>query len=215
VKGDVIIVEAHHRRAAAAIATHLVPRLADLERRATISVAGESGSGKSETGLALLEALGRLGRHAVVLQQDAYFVLPPRSNDSARRRDIRQVGTDEVRLALLDAHLAAVRDGATSLRKPLVIYAEDRIEDEEIVLDGIDTVIAEGTYTSLLEAIDARVFIARNRLETIGARQRRGREAEDPFLEQVLEIEHDIIAAHLELADYVITRNYDVELPQR
>ncbi|MBF8290287.1 MAG: hypothetical protein HW391_1255, partial [Chloroflexi bacterium] len=112
-----IIVEAHHERAAATIAAHLGPRLVGLDRRATITVAGESGSGKSETGLALREALGRLGRHALVLQQDDYFLLPPRSNDRARRRDITRVGPGEVRLVLLESHLAAARDGARSLAK--------------------------------------------------------------------------------------------------
>ena len=71
--------------------------------------------------------------------------------------------------------------------------------------------IAEGTYTSLLQQVDRRVFIARNRLDTMEHRMKRGREDFDPFIEQVLEIEHEIISQHLALADVVITRDYDVE----
>ena len=212
-KGDVIIVEAQHRRAATTIATHLAPRLGSLGRTATLVVAGESGSGKSETASALVDALAATGRSAMVLQQDDYFVLPPRSNDAARRRDIAHVGPHEVRLAELDAHLAEARAGAGSLIKPLVDYAENRIDREVVSLLGFDTVIAEGTYTSLLSAVDSRIFIARNRLDTLSARHRRSREAPDPFLEQVLEIEHAVIAPHRNLADYVITREYEVELP--
>ena len=40
---------------------------------------------------------------------------------------------------------------------------------------------------------------------------RRGREDFDPFIEQVLEIEHEIISQHMALADVVITRDYEVE----
>ena len=97
------------------------------------------------------------------------------------------------------------------LAKPLVIYEEDRITEETLDLGAVDIVIAEGTYTSLLENVDTRVFIARNRLETMEHRMKRGREDFDPFIEQVLEIEHEIISQHRERADIVITTDYDVE----
>ncbi len=112
---------------------------------------------------------------------------------------------------LLDDHLAAARDGATTLTKPLVIYEEDRIDEETIDL-GTDVVIAEGVYTSLLENVDLRVFIARNRLETLEHRTKRGREPIEPFTESVLELEHEIISAHRARADAVISKDYDLEL---
>lgn len=210
-KGDVIIVEDHHRRAADAIVERIAPDILARDRRSTVTVAGESGSGKSETGQALAEALGARGITAVVLGQDDYFVLPPKSNDAKRRADIGWVGVGEVRLDLLDAHLAAVRAGASSVTKPLVIYDEDRVTEEELDLTGVEVAIAEGTYTTLLRNVDTRVFIARNRLETLDARMRRGREKFDPYIEQVLEIEHAIISAHRARADVVLSRDYDVE----
>jgi uridine kinase len=211
VKGDVIIVEDHHRSAAAAIRDHLLRELRERVRASTVSIAGESGSGKSEMGQALREALDGEGLATVVFGQDDYFVYPPRTNDAARRRDVSWVGPQEVRLALLDEHLAAVRDGATTLVKPLVEYAEDRIVEETLTLEGVRVAIAEGTYTSLLENLDRRIFIARSRVETLDARKRRARERFDPFIEEVLEIEHGIISQHRALADIVITRDYDVE----
>ena len=211
-KGDVIIVEEHHRRAASAIVPKLLSAVKNCPRRYTITVAGESGSGKSETARALAEALQENGVATVVLQQDDYFVHPPKTNDATRREDISWVGTGEVRLDLLDAHLEAAQSGSgEELEKPLVIYDEDRITEEILSLEGALVVIAEGTYTTLLKNVDTRVFIARNRLETMAARQRRAREAPDPFIEEVLEIEHAIIAPHRELADFVISRDYDVE----
>jgi uridine kinase len=59
--------------------------------------------------------------------------------------------------------------------------------------------------------VDRRVFIARNRLETLEHRMKRGREDFDPFIEQVLTREHEIISQHRDRADIVITRDYDVE----
>ncbi len=210
-KGDVILVGEEHRRAASRIVDRLLEEIQESGRRFTITVAGESGSGKSETGQALAEDLSGRDLGAVVLQQDDYYVLPPKFNDAARRANFRWVGTSEVRLDLLDEHLAAARDGADSITKPLVIYAENRIDEETIPLDGIRVLIAEGVYTSLCENVDRRVFIARNRLETLEHRMRRGREEFDPFIEKVLTTEHEIISKHRARADVVITRDYDVE----
>jgi uridine kinase len=209
-KGDIIIVEEHHRRAAATIIERLLPGIRASTRPVTITVAGESGSGKSETGKALAEALENHGLSSYVFQQDDYFVLPPRSNDRKRRTDISWVGTGEVRLDLLDEHLQAARDRASGLVKPLVDYEADAIESETVDLSGIEVAIAEGTYTTLLTNADHRVFIARNRLETMESRKKRAREPLEPFLEQVLEIEHGIIAPHAEQADIIISRDYEV-----
>ncbi len=57
-----------------------------------------------------------------------------------------------------------------------------------------------------------RIFIARTKLETLEHRKKRNRgsEASDPFIEGILETEHKIIAGHRFLADFIITRDYDV-----
>jgi len=214
-KGDIILVEEHHRRAAAGIVERHLEAIRACERRFTITVAGESGSGKSETARAIADALGDHGIGATVYQQDDYFVHPPRTNDRTRRANLCWVGPTEVRLDLLDEHLQAARQGAAEIRKPLVVYEEDRIDEEFLDLADARVVIAEGTYTSLLHHVDLRVFIARNRLETMEHRRKRGREDFDPFIEEVLEIEHSIISRHRGLADVVITRDYDVEFAER
>jgi uridine kinase len=210
-RGDVVLVGEEHRNAAGRIADRLIDEVRKSDRRFTVTVAGESGSGKSETGQALSDAFEERGVHAVVLQQDDYYVLPPKSNDAARRANFCWVGTTEVRLDLLDAHLAAAQSGEAGITKPLVIYDEDRIDEETVSFDHVDVVIAEGVYTSLCDHVDRRVFIARNRLETLEHRMKRGREDFDPFIEQVLTREHEIISQHRDRADIVITRDYDVE----
>ncbi len=210
-RGDVILIEEEHRRAAKRIVDALVDTIRSTERPFTLTVAGESGSGKSETGQALAEALDAHGLRTVVLQQDDYYVLPPKSNAAARRANFCWVGTTEVRLDLLDSHLEAAQTGAASMVKPLVIFDEDRIDEETVSYEGVDVVIAEGVYTSLCDHVDRRIFIDRSRLETLQHRLKRGREETDAFLERVLTKEHEIIAPHRARADIVITRDYDVE----
>jgi len=212
-KGDIIVLAEHHRAAARLIVPQIIEAVEACPTRYTITVAGESGSGKSETGAAIAEELDTSGIASVVLGQDDYFVLPPKSNDAKRREDDTWLGPHvEVRLDLLDQHLQAAINGADEITKPLIDYDADEVGSEAIDLSGVKVVIAEGTYTSLLKHVSTRVFIARNRVDTLEHRQKRnrGNEVGDPFIEGVLELEHKIIAGHGNLADFVITRDYDV-----
>ncbi len=212
-KGDIIVLEEHHERAAAAIVPSLLDAIAAKPTRYTISVAGESGSGKSETGQAIVDALGAHGVKAVLLGQDNYFVLPPTSNDARRRADADWLGPHvEVRLGLMDQNLADAIAGVDEIITPLIDYDSNSVEDESTSLLDVQVVVVEGTYTSLLRHIDTRVFIDRNRLDTLEHRQKRnrGNEVDDPFVENILKTEHKIIAGHKQLADFVITKDYDV-----
>ena len=213
-KGDVVVIEAHHRQAAAEIVPDLVEVIGACAGRFVISVAGESGSGKSETASAIAEELLRVaGLRSVVLGQDDYFLLPPRSNDARRRSDPDWLGPHcEVRVDLLQANVDAARAGADVIEKPLVDYDANAAGSETVRLEGVRVVIVEGTYVSLLRHVDYRVFIARNRQDTLAHRvkRNRGSEAADPFIEAVLGTEHKIIAGHRALADVVLTRDFDV-----
>jgi len=212
-KGDIIVLEEHHKQAARVIVPDIIDAIRSKKRRYTIAVAGESGSGKSETGKAIADELATHDIASVLLGQDDYFELPPRSNDARRREDDSWLGPHlEVRLDLLEQHLLAAIGGADEIVKPLIDYDADAVEEETIDLRGVQVVIAEGTYTSLLKNVDTKVFIARNRVDTLEHRQKRnrGNEVGDPFIESVLKTEHKIIAGHRHLADFVITRDYDV-----
>jgi NH3-dependent NAD+ synthetase len=69
-----------------------------------------------------------------------------------------------------------------------------------------------GYGANMNPCVDCRIFIARNRLETLAHRQKRNRgtEAFDPFIEDVLGTEHKIIAGHRALADVILSRDFDV-----
>ena len=212
-KGDKLILMDYHRRAASEIVSHIIQKVRKKSTRYIIIVAGESGSGKSETGKAIADELDKFEIKSVLLGQDDYFVLPPKTNDLKRREDPEWLGPHvEVKLDVLEQNLVDAIQGKREIIKPLVDYDSNSIEDEITNLDGIKVLIAEGTYTSLLKHVDTRIFICRNWLDTFEHRQKRkrGNEVGDPFIEQVLSIEHKIIAGHKQLADILITKDYGV-----
>jgi uridine kinase len=212
-KGDIIVVEERHRKTAGMVVARIIEKVSAKSSRYVITVAGESGSGKSEIGKAIADELEKFGIRSVILGQDDYFVLPPRSNDARRRKDAEWLGPHvEVRLDLLEGNLKDAVEGKTELTKPLIDYDKNSVGEEKISLVGIRVVIAEGTYTSLLKHVDTRIFIARSRLDTLEHRQKRnrGKEVQDSFVEQVLMKEHKIIAGHKQLADFIITKDDEV-----
>lgn len=212
-KGDKLVLQDYHRRAASEIVAHIIQDIRKKKTRYIITVAGESGSGKSETGKAIANELDKSGVKSVLLGQDDYFVLPPKSNDLKRRQDPEWLGPHvEVKLDVLEQNLMNAIQGKKEISKPLVDYDSNTIEDETINLDGIKVLIAEGTYTSLLKHVDTRIFICRNWLDTLELRQKRmrGNEVGDPFIEQVLSLEHKIISGHKQLADILITKDFSV-----
>ena len=216
-KGDIIIQEEHHQRAANTIVYHILEKVRNKPTRFTISVAGESGSGKSETALAIADELEKYGVKSVVLAQDDYFRLPPKSNDIKRKEDPEWLGPHaEIKFDILENNLRDAISLKDEITKPLIDYNQNSVEEIIINLKGVKVVIAEGTYTSLLKHLDIRIFIARNRLDTLEHRTKRnrGNEIKDQFTEQILITEHKIIAGHRQLADFVITKEYDVILPE-
>ncbi len=213
-KGDIIVLEEHHQKVAAVIVPEILPKIKGKTTRYTITVAGESGSGKSETAKAIADELVKYDIQSVIFGQDDYFVLPPKSNDAKRRVDPEWLGPHvEVRLEVLEQNLIDAIAGKNEIHKPLIDYDRNTIAEETVPLGGVKVIIAEGTYTSLLKNVDTKIFIARNRLDTLEHRQKRNRGSEvgDPFIEQVLVTEHKIIAGHKQLADFIITKDYDVQ----
>ena len=214
-RGDILKIKDEHRKAAQDALDILWPEIRAHQGKYAITVAGESGSGKSEVAAVLAEKLAQKGIEAAILQQDDYFVYPPLTNTKVRQKDISWVGTSEVRLDLLDQNLADILNGKEEIEKPLAIFQEDRFTTEVLKVDGAKAVIAEGTYTTLLQNVQCHIFIDRTYHETKAARLERAREEQDSFLEQVLKIEHDIISKHKANADIIIRSDYSVKKNER
>jgi len=208
-RGDSIVVEQHHLKAARGIVEILLSSIKKTKKY-SLNVAGESGCGKSEIAVAVTNVLAEQGIRSVILQQDDYYVYPPKTNDHKRRQDIGWVGVQEVRLDVLDANLKAFLDGQAQIDKPLISYAEDRIDTETMAVGDAQVAIAEGTYTSLLQNLNSRVFIDRTYHDSRAHREKRNRDEAElgDFVERVLGIEHTIISAHKAKADILIGQDY-------
>ncbi len=211
--GDKLVIEPHHTARAQDLVEALAGRLTE---KFALTVAGESGSGKSELASEIARLFNERGVPSGVLQQDDYFVFPPKTNHAMRKRNLEQVGPYEVKLDFLDSNVRSFKRGENPLYKPLVIYDEDRVTAEELDTAGWRVLIAEGTYTSLLEFADFRAFIDRDYHRTLDARKQRARDPFEPFVQDVLEREHGIISGHKARADAVVSADFDaLQFPER
>ncbi len=178
--------------------------------RTVIAVAGESGSGKSVTALDLAAVLNRDGIGTAIIHQDDYFLRAPRTTHEFREQDITSVGPQEVQMDMILRHISAFRAGEPSITSPTVNYSANRFDTRAIVLDGCEVLVVEGTYVLMIDDADVRVFLQATYEATADARRARNRDIDAPFVTQVLEIEHSIIARQIELADIVISRDYAI-----
>jgi uridine kinase len=207
--GDKLVITEYHRKNGATVAEAVLKKIKDVDRTFALTVAGESGSGKSETAATTAEYLEKEGYKVAILGQDDYFKLPPKSNANKRLEDISWVGTGEVHIDLLNDHLKAAKSGEIEIVKPLVYFEEDRIDKETLSLKGINVIIAEGTYCTMLDEADFHAFIDATYHATLEHRKKRARDAtQGEFIEQVLEIEHKIISAHKERAHVILPASY-------
>ena len=206
-KGERLVLNETHEQVARLIIPKIIESIRSKKTRYIISIAGESGSGKSVTSLAIANELEEQGIKAIILGQDDYFVLPPKKNTDKRQEDPDWLGPHiEVRLDLLERNLKDAIAGKDEIVKPLVDYNADTIEMQAVDLRGVKVVITEGTYTSLLKHVDTKIFISKDWISTREWRlqRNRGNETEDPFTEHLLATEHKIIAGHIYLADFII-----------
>ncbi len=209
-RGDILVIQEWHRKAGLAASELILPQVPQNTGKFTITVAGESGSGKSEIAEVIAEALAEKNIKTVILQQDDYFIHPPKTNENTRRKDIDWVGANEVHLDIMDQNLKDFKDDKSEITKPLVLFEEDRITEETMLVGDARVAIAEGTFTTTLNHVDCRVFIDQTYHETKKARLLRAREEQDDFLETVLKIEHKVISSHKRIADFLVTGDYDV-----
>ncbi len=209
--GDKLLIKPEHKIIADKIVAKIQSKVLECKKdnkKYVISVAGESGSGKSEMGHEIKRALLESDIKADVFGQDSYFVYPPKTNHTMRTKNIDQVGLYEVKLDLMDANLFAFKSHNKEIYKPTVDYNADKIIHEVREVASLDVLIVEGTFTTSLEYVDTRVFIDRTYKHTKADREERGREKFDPFIEQVLEIEHKEISSHKAKADLIIAPDF-------
>jgi uridine kinase len=205
--GDVLLIDDRHRRAGAQLLERLRERRAE---KLIVTVAGESGTGKSEIAHVLAHGLKSEGRAAKLFHLDDYYRIPPAERAAWRaEHGIQAVGEGEIDWELLAAHLDAFRRG-TSTTLPCIDLLTDQIDELTTSFAGIRVAIVEGLYALATPDADLRVLIDLTYHETRGAELARGKEAQTEQRRQVLEREHRVVQAMRDRADLWITRDYEV-----
>lgn len=206
--GDILHIKPHHLPPARHILEQINESLDQQSGVFTITIGGESGSGKSTLGLAIRKLLEEQGHSCFIFHIDDYFKLPPKDNHENRLKNLENVGPQEVNMDLLQQHIDAIRKGTKQIKKPLIHYKENTIRQVTVDVEEINIIIAEGTYTTLLDNIDCKIFMLRDYKDTYENRVERARDPIIPFNEKVLEIEHKIIKEHAAKADLLVDKNY-------
>ena len=211
-RGDKLLIKKYHTHAAEKCVSHILPKILSSPTKYVITVAGESGSGKTEVSHEIARFLGKKGIKSVTLHQDDYFKLPPKTNHSARRKNLSIVGTSEVKLALINKHINLFKQSeVSSFKKPLVDFDKDRIGEETLRCKRAQVMIIDGTYTTLLKNIDTKIFLSRNYNDTLKTRLERKRDKIDKFDDKILTTEHNIIAKHKKLANIAFRKDYTID----
>ena len=180
------------------------------KKRICISIAGESGCGKTSLAYALIiDIENEIGCKGYLFHGDDYFKLPPTDNHNNRLVNIKNVGVNEVKTNELDDHILDFKKGIPVI-KPLVIYEENVIVTEQVNSVEFDFCIIEGTYASLLKNPDYRLFVETTYLDTLNSRIKRSRDVINEFNEKVLKIEHQTIKDHKGLADIIIDKELNI-----
>lgn len=176
-----------------------------------ISIAGESGCGKTTLGKAMKDILTEKGCQVLLLHQDDYFRLPPKKNHGARMLDFSSIGPQEVRLDLLDEHISLIKKRVVKeVSVPVMDWETDTEKSIETDVSGIDVVLVDGTYVSLLKEVDFKIYINTHYTHTRNNRVNRNREEVTDFIESVLEKENAIIKSQAPMAALVLDNQLQI-----
>lgn len=170
-----------------------------------ISVAGESGCGKTTLSKAIKAILTEKGCEVLLLHQDDYFRLPPKKNHEARLLDFKHIGPQEVRLDLLDEHIGFIKKRLVKeVSIPVMNWKTDTEESIKTNVDNVDVIVVDGTYVSLLKEVDFKIYINTHYTHTRNNRVNRNREEVTDFIESVLKEESAIIKSQAQMASLVL-----------
>ncbi len=208
--GDKTLIEDHHLRIAAKLLPVLEERIVNRlisGERLVVTVAGPSGSGKSETSALISGFVNKrltergINKRAYTLSCDNYPARPPKEND-AHRLELFEQGKEaalqrylgcggvngEILFDRLNGISKAFKSGAENLDLRIMNTADHRVEDPHRPLPTWDLalVVMEGTWSSRVESTDLRIFLWSTPEETREHRIARGRDKLSPFIENII-----------------------------
>lgn len=127
-------------------------------------------------------------------------------------KDLTSVGPHEVQLDLIRDQMRAFRAGE-AVDAPVVNDSGNRFDTQRLDFADTDVMVVEGTLALLIGGNDIGIFLQATWQDTAPRRKARNRDIDDPIIDTILGIEHDIIAPQALTADILLDR--DVEISTR
>jgi uridine kinase len=205
--GDVLLINEHHRKAAAQI-VELLER--DQRAKITIAVGGESGSGKTEVAHETARLLKARGTPAKIMHIDNYYRVPPADRTPWRKEHgINSIGYSEYNWELINQNISEFLEDREEVIMPCIDLLTDQEDRLLTSFKGLRYLIIEGLYAVKAEA-DMRFLIDLTYHDTKKAQKVRGKEPVNDYRWQVLQREHEVMQSIRPLANYLITREFDI-----
>lgn len=211
--GDVLLINDLHRQAAARIYEKLLEQLSGKKKnhRFIVAISGESGAGKSELSHSLALLLSKSGKRVKILHTDNYYKIAPNLRTDWRKKyGVKNVGTHEYDWKLLKRNIGEFKEGREALM-PCIDIVSKQIDKLITNFSDINILVVDGLYAIKIKGVDLRVYIDLTYHETKMNRGGRGKEENDDFRFQVLEMEHQSMLALKPLADLIVNKEYQVE----
>lgn len=211
--GDVLLIDEKHKIAADSIYNYLNEKVSKKKKgyRFIVAISGESGAGKSELSHSLALLLKEQGQRVKILHTDNYYKIPPNNRTQWRKENgISKVGFKEYDWKLLNRNIKEFKEGREALM-PCVDIVSKQIDKLITDFSDIDILVVDGLYAIKIKDIDLRVYIDLTYHDTKKNVGKRGKEANDEFRFQVLEMEHQNMLALKSKADLIVNKDYEVE----
>jgi len=215
--GDVLLINEQHKKAAEEIYQHLIERLRQKKKgyRYIVAISGESGAGKSELSHSLALLLKKAGKRVKILHTDNYYKIPPNLRNQWRKeKGLDRIGVKEYDWTLLKRNIKEYKEGREALM-PCVDVVSKQIDKLITDFSDIEILVVDGLYAIKIKEVNLRVYIDLTYHDTKKNRGYRGKENNDEFRFQVLEMEHRNMVQLKPKADIIINKNYEVEVVEK
>ena len=211
--GDILLINDLHKKAADSIYKYMMNRKC-CERKGSrfiVAISGQSGAGKSELSHSLALLLKKEGKRVKILHTDNYYKISPNTRTEWRKEHgVEKVGFKEYDWKQLIRNIKEFKEGREALMPCIDIVSK---QTDKLITDfsDIDILVVDGLYAIKLKQLDLRIYIDLTYHETKKNRGGRGKEPNNEFRFQVLEMEHQNMITLKPMADLIVDKNYDVQ----
>jgi len=205
--GDKILIQKLHKVKARKILFTFLNRFYKKNHKHIITIAGCSGTGKTEVAYVLRNLLYKQGLNSKVISLDDYYETNwEERNEVRKKKGLDYVGHTEIRWKLL----RSIVDNFKS-NKILKLQEIDKFagsyELKRCESLGLDVLIVEGIYANYLDKVTFHVFLEGSVSETRAFRLERNKEKQTTFRELIVKKEYQEVLKRKNVANLIVGVN--------